>query len=515
MNNLDETIKKAKDLDSYFITLTTKDESREENNLKHYVFRQKFGQDDIVPSLDSCVRSMGIKAEKPVDIIKPPKIIGKKEPLKIVIVSHFNSMPQSYSPARAVRNQIKILLKYGHDVTVFLQENSKLTKEDLGCNVERVIPKFKREKMVVNKEVKRKLINLFREELTGNYDIAITHDFFLQDTVTFSEAIRECGVDIPWLNFARSGVGHNMDFSMPNARFVYLNYTDAGKFGKAIKVEPDQIRTVQNEKDPAFMFDWHPVTKMIVNKFHLWDRDIIQTYPICSTRFDAKGIDSVIKIFVELKRLGNKVALIIANANGRKRVDDLKRKQEMAEKMGLNNNEFIITSLLADEEYHIESEVPNQVCAELMQISNLMILATVAEVSSNILLEASITKQLLVLNSDLPCLYDAVNEDAILSYPFTSSRSLHYSGRDNEELNRLAKKIVGELKSNKSDLQFRHVWKKYNSYSIYYNFLEPILYENLQHKCKNETRELGKVCETPREPIQSRRSEISFKESRG
>lgn len=477
--NIEDVIKKAKEIGSYFVTVTIKNEKMSENDLTHFAFREKFNLDDVIPSLDSCVRSMRIEPEKPVDVISPPKIHEERKPLKIAIISHFNSMPESYSPARAVRNQIKILKKYGHDVTVFLQEGSRLEDVDLGCKVLKIIPKFKREKMVVNEEVKNKLISIFREYLTSDFQLAITHDFFIQDTVTFSEAVRECGVKIPWLHFCRSGVAHKMDFSMPNAKFVYLNYSDVGKFARAIKVPVEQCRTVPNEKEPAYIFGWDSVTRMIVDKFQLWNRDIIQTYPVCSTRLDAKGLDSIIKIFVELKRLGNKVALIVANSNGRKRVDDLKRKQEMAKEMGLNEDEFIFTSLLADDKYDIASGVNNKVCAELMSISNLMIMATIAEVSSNILLEASMTKQLLVLNSDLPCLFDAVDKNAVLSYPFTSGQSLHYSGRDNELLMKLAKQITGEIKSNKADLQFRHVWRNYNSHSLYNNILEPILYEDI------------------------------------
>jgi hypothetical protein len=250
--NLHEIIKKAKELDSFFITVTTHDKSKDENNLKHYAFRNKFAIDDIIPSLDAAVRSLGVKPEKPVDVIKLDKISFNEKKLRIAIISHFNSMPASYSPARAVKNQIKMLREHGHSVSIFLQEGSNLTEEDLGCNVVKVIPKFKREKMVVNQDIKMKLIEIFREHLTSDYDIAITHDFYIQDTVTFSEAIRECGVRIPWLHFARSGVGHEMNFSMDNAKFVYLNYTDVGRFARAIKVTPEQCRTVFNEKEPAY-----------------------------------------------------------------------------------------------------------------------------------------------------------------------------------------------------------------------------------------------------------------------
>ena len=291
MNKLDELIKKAKETGSYFLTLTIREKDKEENNLHHYAIQEEFERDDVIPSVDSAIRSMGVKNSKPVDVIKPTELTESRSPLRIAIVSHFNSMPQSYSPARAVRNQIKMLKEYGHDVTFFLQEGSKLTEEDLGCKILKVVPKFRREKMIVNEDAKKRIIDMFREYLTTDFDVAISHDFFIQDTVTFSEAIRECGVKIPWLHFARSGVGHKMDFSMPNARFVYLNYSDVGHFANAIKVKPEQCRTVFNEKEGAFLFRWHPITKMIVNRFQLWDRDIIQTYPMCSTRTAAKGLE--------------------------------------------------------------------------------------------------------------------------------------------------------------------------------------------------------------------------------
>lgn len=476
---LNEIIQKAKDLGSYFITITTRDKTKTENDLNHYVFQHEFDRDNIIPSLDASILSMGIKPEKPVDVIMPEPHKDEGRRLKILIVSHFNRMPFSYSPARAVRNQIKMLKEHGHEVTFLIYEGSSLTNKDLGCTVKPIIPKFKREKNVINEEGKRKIIDVIREELTGSYDCAITHDFFLRDTVTFSEAIRECGVDIPWLHFARSGIGHEMDFSMKNARFVYLNKSDVGHFAKAIKVRPEQCRTVFNEKEPAFMFNWHPITQMIVKKFQLWEKDIIQTYPMCSTRFDAKGLDSVIKVFVELKRLGNKVCLIVPNANGRRRVDDLRRKQEFAKEMGLNEDEFIFTSLLHSNEYNTESEVPNQVCAELMQISNLFIFPTIAEVGPNVLLEASMAKNLVVINEDLPLLKDFCDQNSVLSYPFTSSRNMHYKERDAESLARLARKIQGELRSNKIDKQFRLVWRKHNATTIYH-MLMSVIYELIE-----------------------------------
>lgn len=474
---LDSIIQDAKKMGSYFITVTINDKYKIENALKHYVFREKFSTDVVVASLDDCVNQLNIKLEKPVDVIIPPKVYDKKRLLKIAIITHFNRAPESYSPARAVKNQIKLLAEHGHEVVFFVVEGSKL---DVGCEMRPMVPRFSRKKNVIDQETKKKFIEVLKKELVG-FDIAITHDLFLQDTITYSEAIRECGIDIPWLHFARSGIGHSMTFAMPNAKFVYLNYHDVGNFARAIKVKPEQCRTVFNEKEIVYMFNFHPVTKMIINKFELWNRDVIQTYPICSTRIAAKGLRDIIRVFVELKRLGNKVALIVPNANGRRRVDDLRREQEIAQEYGLNKDEFIFTSLLSNKEYKIESEVPNIVCAELMQISNLFLAASRAEVGPQTLLEASMARNLIVVNEDLPLMYDFVNKKKVLSYPFTSNHSVHYTGRTEENYKELAKKIVVRLREDWADRQFRFVWRQHNAETIY-RMLEGVLYEDIKEK---------------------------------
>ncbi len=325
------------------------------------------------------------------------------------------------------------------------------------------------------------MIDVWRENLLS-YDVCITQDFYIDSLITYREAVRNCGVKIPFIHFCRSGIGTPLDFSMANALYVYLNKTDVGRFAQKINVPVDKCRTVFNEKEPAYMFGWHPITRIIVNKYQLWNRDIIQTYPMCTTRMSAKGLDSVIKTFIELKRLGKKVALIIANSNGRKRVDDIKAKIAWAKEIGLNEDELIFTSLLndemADNSCCTASEVPNKVCAELMSISNLFIFPTISEVSSNVELESSMTKQLLVINEDLPSLMDFCDPDSVLTYPFTSLHNMHYTGRDEDSLAKLARQIVGQIDSNKADKQFRHVWRNNNSHKIY-KVLESILEESV------------------------------------
>lgn len=478
--NINDVIKKAEELGHYFVTVSTLDKSKEENNLNHYCFQEEFNREDIIPSLDAAVRAMGIKNEKPVDVIIPERIKPEnRKPLKIAIFSHGATMPDSWSIGKAIRNQIKILVANGHEVVYYTQEKSKLTKEDIGCEVRNLVPTFRREKDVVNEEAKRKMIDMLRSELTSDFCVAISHDFYLRDTISYREAIKECGVNIKWLHFCRSGVFEYIDWDMPNAHHVYLNKTDAANFARHIGVPIEKVRFLPNEKDPNFLFNFDPITTMIINKMRLEEKDIIMVYGVCSTRLQAKGLSDIVKVFVELKRLGKKVSLIIANSNGKRRVDDLKRELKFAMDMGLNEDEFCFTSLFADEQFHIESELPNRVIIELMRISNLMVFASRAEVCSNLILEAAMNRLLVIINSDLPSLYDFFDKNNTLSFPFTSNSSLHYSNGDGKSYQKLAKQIVGELESQKSDMTFRKIWRNHNSNKIY-QMLEDLLYEKIK-----------------------------------
>lgn len=474
--NLDAVIRSAKKLGGYFITITTLDSSRTENNLQHYAFREKFNIDDIVPSLDASLRSLEIKSKQPTPTVQPPLVESSRvQPKKIAIITHFNRCPDGYSPGKAVKNQIKILQQYGHEVVFFTSEGSKL---DVGCEMRPVVTKFKREKNIVNEEAKQKFIDVLREQLTDDFDLAITHDLYIDDCITYREAIMECGVDIKWLHWARSGVGRPINFKMDNTRYVYMNHADKDVFADRIGVDRSKIRVCFNEKDPSLLYEWDDFTTHIVDKMKMWEKDIVQIYPLCTTRMDAKGLNSVIEIFGKLKKMGNKVALVICNSNGRRRIDEINAKIKKAEQAGLvNNQDIIFTSTLADEQFDVASATPHKVVVELMQLSNLFIFPTLAEVCSNVLLEASMTKNLLVLNSDLPSLMDFADSNSVLTHPFTSLMNVHYTGRDNKALESLAKNINGQIKANKADLQMRRVWRKHNINTLYHEMLEPIIFE--------------------------------------
>lgn len=392
---------------------------------------------------------------------------------KIAILTSFRQMPESYSLINDVIDQIKTLNKYGHEVTFYAQE--KCEGRGIECAERCILPHFKLEKNIVNEEYKQKLIELFKKELS-QYDVVITHDMmYLQSYATYRAAIMECGIDVKWIHWAHSGNRDALNIKMPRAKYVYMNYTDLNRWAKSLGIEMDDARVVFNNKDPRLFFDWHPITCKIADKIDLINNDIMQIYPMCSTRMDAKGIDHVIRTFGALKKLGNKVLLIICNSNARKRKEEIQRKLELGKNHGLGEQDFFFTSTLSEE---TERMVPRDVVRDLMQISNLFIFPSLSEVCSNVLLEASMCKQLLVLNKSFPAMFDFGEEGrTCLGHPFGSLIKADFKFRNLNEYEYLARTIHQQLLINKPLQQHKKILQMTNIDWIYTHQLEPLLME--------------------------------------
>ena len=393
--------------------------------------------------------------------------------MKIAIFTTFRNMPETYSLVNDVIDQIKTLKRYGHEVVFYAQEGCE--GRGIECEMRTLVPHFKLEKNVINEKYKDILIKFIREELS-QHDVVITHDLmYLQSYATHRAAIIESGIDTKWIHWAHSGNRDALNIKMPHAKYVYMNYTDIARWTKSLGLEVDDERVVFNDKDPSLFFDWHDITKQISEKIDLFNRDIMQVYPLCSTRMDIKGIDHVIRVFGAFKRLWNNVLLIICNSNAKKAGDKIKQKLELAKSHGLTEDEIFFTSTLSDETV---KGVPRQVVRDLMLISNLFVFPSLSEVCSNVLLEASMCKQLLVLNKSFPALFDFGEEGkTCLGYPFGSIIKADFSYRRMGEYDYLAKTIHQQLLTNKPLQQQMKIMRATNLDSIYKNQLEPLLDE--------------------------------------
>ncbi len=281
---------------------------------------------------------------------------------KIAILTSFRKMPESYSLVNDVIDQIKLLTKYGHKVIFFAQKGCE--GGGIECKKACILPHFKLEKNIVNQEFKKKLIDIFNKEFS-DIDVVITHDLmYLRSYVTYRAAIMECKADVKWIHWAHSANRDNLELKMDHAKYIYMNYTDLDRWSRSIGIELDDARVIFNDKDPDLFFEWHEITKEIGEKINLVKPDIMQTYPLCSTRMDSKGIDHVIRTFAALKRLGNRVLLVICNSNGRKMKEDKQAKIVIDERKGLKNKEIFFTSRLKEK---TQRKVPRQDIRDFMK----------------------------------------------------------------------------------------------------------------------------------------------------
>jgi hypothetical protein len=477
-----EVLREAERCGHYAISISTLDPLKRKNDLNHYTWISDFPREEIYSSIGTCVKLL-TEENKPTEkeevVVPEINDVGRK--LKIGIWTHLSQSPEYYSVARGVKAMAKMMKNYGHEVVIFLQENSKLTPDDFsGCEIRKVVPHFKREKNVLNAEAKEKMKEVLGKELLGEkIDINFSFDYFISDCLTYREAIREFMDEEkpPFLfcHLARSGVGTKIKFNHYNGRYVYLNYAESGHFASQIGVDMKDVRVIFNVKDIGEIYGWDEKTKDISKKMHLWDRDIIQVYPISMDRCEAKGLKDVIHIFALLKEVGNNVCLIISDANSHKHGDKKDDNVRYAESLGLVRYEdFLLTSDIPG----LERECPHKIIMDLMNIGNLFIMASRAEVSSQIMGEAAANKALMVINGDCHSLYDSVDMECAMKYPFTSEQFNPTEGG----LKELAKRIAIFINGNWADRQFRRQWRE-NSYdAVYYNQVVPILYEDVVHK---------------------------------
>ena len=393
---------------------------------------------------------------------------------KIAIVTAFRRMPENYSLVNDVIDQIKTLKKNGHEVVFYAQEGCK--GEGIDCEMRAVLPHFRTIKNEENSEAKEKMIEIFNEEFK-DVDTVITHDLmYLRGYYTHRMAIMQCGYEGKWIHWCHSAVGANLKLKMAHSKYIYMNYADTKRFATSIGVDLDDVRVVFNDKDARLFFDWNPISYEISEKFDLFNRDVMQTYPMCSTRMNAKGIDHVIRTFGKLKSLDNRVLLIVPNANARKRGDDIEAKIKLGEQCGLTKDELVFTSTVNPD---WTGGVPRDVVRDLMQISNLFVFPSSSEVCSNVLLEASMTKQLLVLNKDFPPFFDFGEEGrTCLGHHFGSLIRTGFKYRTEEAYLNLAKVINQQLLGSKSNQQFLKIKQACNIDTLYRKQLEPVLVEN-------------------------------------
>ena len=416
--------------------------------------------------------------------------------MKIAVLTSFWEFNSSYSLCSVVESQLKSLVKYGYNPVLLVHDNFvDDDKVPEGVEIRKVVPRFELVDYSNHQDVKpgfddqvKKTLDCFNKHLS-DIDIVIEHDMIFQGWfLPYCVAIHEYAKTskIKWFHWVHSVPNsmpkglkspHSLRYQLPaNSKLVYLNNHNIMRAAEAYSVWPKDVRIIYNPVDPRLFWDLDPFVSTLIDKYPILEADFMQVYPVSSTRMvDGKQIYIVIDIFAALKKKGKKVCLVICNAhaNADKEKETVQKAIDYAIDKGLARQEIVFTSF-EGEQY--EQGVDRKIVSQLFQLSNLFIFPSKSENCPLILLEAMLSKCILILNQSLPPLKEFGRDNA-LYFDFGSlDQDVRYDDRDNF-MNDMANIIISELSVNKALKGSNLIKQKFNYDKVFKEQIEPLFNE--------------------------------------
>lgn len=344
--------------------------------------------------------------------------------MKIGILSHFASFQPSYALHVGWHERAKLLEYFNQDFDFLVEK--KLQNHDLYPNQLSILPTIKTGKPF--KERAEYFRDAYKELLTP-YDVILTADALYQRKANFlayNQAIRWAApyLKAKWFHWIHSSWTHrpkplppypdNLRYFFPEQgehKIIYLNSWELNKVAEMFNTPAKNVYCVYNPKDPRTFFDMSPLACKFVKQLKLWDKEVFQIFPHSAERMDAKGIDSVIKVFAALKRKGLKVAILFANANSRSVQQEISNKKQLMKDIYnlIENEDYIFTSDWIDG----RKPLPRKDVADFYRLANLFVFGSWRETVGNCFQEAKAAGNLLVLSQGLPSAREMGGKDAI------------------------------------------------------------------------------------------------------
>lgn len=422
----------------------------------------------------------------------------KRQP-KIGIFTTFTSFNSEYSLCTVVEQHLDMLLKHGYEPVLFTLDSFTDSKKIMeGVDVRAVIPQLilepYQQNNLVNFEADVTIAQKAMEEHMADIDVMLTHDIIFQNSfLPYNEAMRRAIKStlshVKWLHWMHSGPSTRprMDgspydnlYTLPaNSRLIYMNHTDKLRAAEMYAVPEHEVRVIYNPMDPRLLFGSHPLTKHLIDKYDLLSADVIDIYPLSTTRMGHAGkqIEKVIKLMGNVKKLGKTVRIVVCNAhaNGEREKKAIESMYLLAGLEGIEKNELIFTSL--EQVPNWEHGVPHEVIIDLFLLSNVFIFPTVSENCPLVLLEAMACKNLIVSNFNFPALREFTQEHA-LYFQFSSLvQNVNYAEGMDKYFEDAAKITISRLENDMALKAQERLRKTFNVEYIFKQQLEPAIKE--------------------------------------
>src|SRR3990167_6160403 len=418
--------------------------------------------------------------------------------MRVAVTTTFYDFSNSYSLTSVVESQLTSLVKNGYEAILLTHDNFK---DDLkvpkGVEIRKVVPRFPLVDYSGNQEPQADLerqANVAYEALKEGLkdaDIVIEHDLIFQGWfLPYCMAIHRLADEsnIKWLHWIHSvptpmndvPAPHNLRFTLPrNSKMVFLNNHHIVRVAETYHTELTNVRVVHNPVDPRLFWKLHPLVLSCIEKYGLLEADIVQTYPVSTTRMiDGKGLYTLIEIFGQLKKMGHSVRLIVCNAHANDKLEKQVISQAMSYglEQGLNQGELIFTSMEDEPKY--EQGAPREAVSDFFRISNLFVFPSISENCSLVLLEAQLSGNLLILNESVRSMKEFGGSNA-LYFRFggiDEDGTVKYDDRK-KYIADVCHFILSEMNNDKSIIGSTKMRNKFNADVIFKKMLELIFYE--------------------------------------
>lgn len=417
---------------------------------------------------------------------------------RVACLTTFYNWDEAYSLVSVVEAQLEALVKYGYKPILYVlnifKDDAKVPK---GVEIRKIVPQtlladyssYQEVNADFNEQV-QKIYDALKEH-TKDVDVIFEHDlifqgWFLPHCVAIHRLATE--TKIKWFHWIHSAPSprpvdlkfpHNLRFKLPeNSKLVYLNNRHLIRVAEMYGIFPKDVRIVYNAVDPRLFWDLHPLVKDLIDKYDLLSADYIDIYPLSTTRMiEGKQLLTVIDVIASLKKMGKRVCLIVCNAhaNDKREKSIISNTISYANQRGLNANDLVFTSLENAPTY--ELGVPREVVSQLFHLSNLFIFPSNSENCSLVLMEAMLSKNLLVLNDNSFLPFREFAKENALYFNFGSHvDKVNYDNRDAFMMD-VAKIVDSEFKTNRALKAAMDARKSFNFDNLFKGQIEPIINE--------------------------------------
>lgn len=312
-----------------------------------------------------------------------PKANTKK---RVAILTNFQDFNPGYSLSGIAVEQCRMLLRYGHIVFLFVNENfNPGYNEDAGLELlqERyphALVVLKKTKFMhlrdyqtamlftaEHKEQSKQAAEMYVDEfLKREIDVVFTHDFiFTGWNLPYAAAVKQASEmlregnkrKVRWIHWIHSVPSNKKDWwnlgDYGNEHFIaFPNCVEVQRVAEHFSTNPKNVCPIPHLKDIRKWYNFCDDSWDITFRYpNIMKAQIIQVYPCSTDRLSAKQLDLVIRIFAKMKACDINVFLIAANQNatGRQRKEDVQAYTKLAEETGLIYGEnFIFTSEITD-----------------------------------------------------------------------------------------------------------------------------------------------------------------------